>query len=82
MPRKLSLDLDTLSVESFDTAARGEREEGTVRGHVIDEAEAIAAAKPCTCARTCLCPSNYYYCGTGPATIYSCDYTANASCLA
>ena len=74
MQRK-KLDLDALSVDSFATAGEdGGR--GTVRAHV-DE---YAAAKGCTCQGTCLCPTAYYHCGTGRATIFSCDYTANGSC--
>ena len=76
MSAKKKLELDTLAVASFDTGdARDGR--GTVRAH-DDE---MLAAKGCTCQGTCLCPSAYYHCGTGPYTIYSCDYTANASCL-
>jgi hypothetical protein len=31
--RKISLDVDALKVESFDTAERGVEKRGTVRGH-------------------------------------------------
>jgi hypothetical protein len=67
--KKLRLRVDTLKVESFGTD-RAEGGAGTVRGH-----------KPaCTCYDSCLCPTAYYHCGTGPHTIHSCDYTYNDSC--
>lgn len=79
MTAKKKLDLDGLVVDSFATASAA-AEGGTVRGH---EDDGGLLAKPgCTCAASCLCPSAYYHCGTGPFTIYSCDYTANASCAA
>jgi len=77
MGRKRKLDLDVLAVDSFETGDAGAGR-GTVRAH-DDE---MLAAKGCTCQGTCLCPTAYYHCGTGPFTIYSCDYTANASCHA
>ncbi|HSU15091.1 hypothetical protein [Longimicrobium sp.] len=68
--KKLSLNLERLAVTSFSTSA-AEEGRGTVR----------AAADDCTCARSCACPSAYFYCNTNPVnTIYSCQYTANASC--
>jgi hypothetical protein len=78
MPGKKKLDLDELAVDSFATAGAGS-ERGTVHGHDDD---VLAAAPGCTCRGTCLCDTAYYYCGTGPFTIYSCDYTANNSCHA
>ena len=76
MNTRKKLDLDTLAVDSFTTAAEdGAR--GTVRAH---ESVPDAAARGCTCLGTCLCPTAYYNCGTGPYTIYSCEYTANNSC--
>ena len=77
MKRKLSLELDTLSVDSFATEALPEAAPGTVRA-AEDEAQNVAA---CTCAYSCVCPSAYYWCGDGYQTLYSCDYTKNASCL-
>jgi hypothetical protein len=77
MKARNKLSLDTLAVDSFATAAEG-GERGTVRANEYDLL--AAAAKGCTCQGTCLCPTAYYNCGTGPYTIYSCDYTANASC--
>ena len=87
MDRKLSLDLDTLAVDSFETSPGAEDVRGTVRAHAdtarADTARADTAApdgKDCTCNNTCLCETAYYNCGTGPFTIYSCDYTYNRSC--
>jgi len=71
MKKKVTLELEALSVESFATTADAEEPRGTVH----------AAAQDCTCKHSCLCETAYYYCGTGPATIYSCDYTANRSCV-
>ena len=68
--RGKKLSLDALAVESFETAKAMEEERGTVRG--------LAAG--CTCKNTCLCRTAYYQCGTGPFTIYSCDYTQNEYC--
>ena len=70
MRKKLSLDVGALSVASFPTGPEDARR-GTVHGAVDD----------CTCKATCACPSAYFYCNTNPVnTIYSCHYTANASC--
>jgi hypothetical protein len=66
------LELDSLSVESFATTTETDEARGTV--------EAREAAPACTCNNSCLCPTAYYNCGTGPFSIYSCDYTANRSC--
>ena len=75
MGAKRKLDLDGLAVDSFETEAAGAAR-GTVRAHE----DGLFAAKGCTCQGTCLCQTAYYYCGTGPETIYSCEYTANRSC--
>ena len=69
MRKKLSLQVDRLAVESFDTG----RGDAAARGTV----EANAG---CTCYNTCVCPSARYWCADMPETIYSCDYTNNASC--
>jgi hypothetical protein len=51
---KIKLNLDRLRVDSFDTAAAGERGRGTVHGHY---------SAPYTCARVATCQ----YAGTcGP----------------
>jgi hypothetical protein len=68
MRKKLSLQVERLSVDSFATGA-GEAARGTV--------EANAA---CTCFNSCVCPSARYWCADSPETVYSCDYTHNASC--
>ena len=68
MRKKLSL--ESLSVDTFETGTAETEDRGTVRGN----------AAGCTCVRTCLCRTANYNCGTGPYTIYSCDYTHNDSC--
>lgn len=80
---KKKLSLEALSVDSFETSAlREDGARGTVRAHA-DTAKAPPEGEgaACTCFNTCLCPSAYYYCGDGPETIYSCDYTYNQSCV-
>ena len=79
MNRKLSLELDTLSVESFETAGTSREGAGTVRAA---EAEVDAPAYyDCTCAYSCVCKTAYYWCGDGYHTLYSCNYTNNESCV-
>ena len=51
--RKLKLDLDALSVASFDVEEMPAEETGTVRGHVGTQ---VWTCKK-TCARTCVGPS-------------------------
>jgi hypothetical protein len=51
-------------VESFETGAAARPERGTVRGYA------------CTDGNSCRCPTSYAQCGTGAATIYSCQRTA------
>lgn len=75
--RKTKLELDTLRVDSFDTTAATRDGQGTVHAHEI---EPTPPEYPCTCRHSDLCKTAYYYCGTGPYTIYSCDYTQNGSC--
>ena len=67
---KLRLSVESLTVESFQTAGEARRKPGTVQGHADD----------CTWFATCLCETAYYHCGTGPHTIYSCNYTADERC--
>ncbi|HEX8696688.1 MAG TPA: hypothetical protein VF746_29995 [Longimicrobium sp.] len=50
--RKLSLNLDELAVDSFETA-QTEQAQGTVEGHAR-----------CTMFDTCKCPTSLYACGT------------------
>ena len=75
MKKKLSLDVDALSVRSFDTSSTEGGGRGTVHG---------AATQPvdhCTCDDSCACPSAYFYCNTGAAhTNFSCNFTNNVSC--
>jgi hypothetical protein len=80
MKKKLNLELEALAVDSFETSAASDGH-GTVHG------QAALAPQPtppeyadCTCAYSCLCRTAYYYCGTGPHSIYSCDFTYNGSC--
>jgi hypothetical protein len=77
MPKKLRL--DTLLVDSFPTTDEGSETRGTVMGR---GPEPTPPLHPCTCNPTDLCKTAYYWCGTGPYTIYSCDYTHNGSCAA
>ena len=79
MKAKKKLDLDALSVDSFDTSAAA-KGEGTVHAHEVDPQPTPPEYAPCTCFYSCLCKTAYYHCGTGPYTIYSCDYTYNGSC--
>jgi len=65
---KLRMDADDLRVESFPTAGADLRR-GTVR-----------AQGDCTWVDSCFCKTAYAVCGTGPQTIYSCDYTADDRC--
>jgi hypothetical protein len=82
MPTKQKLDLDGLSVESFETTGAPDDVRGTVRAHESGDApDPTPPEYACTCANTCLCKTAYYHCGTGHFSIYSCDYTANPSCL-
>lgn len=68
--KKLKLQIDALAVDSFRPDAGGAgREPGTVHG----QAE-------CTYFDTCLCKTAYYQCGTGPYTVYSCNYTNDLRC--
>jgi hypothetical protein len=82
MRKKLTLALEALAVDSFETGS-GAGGRGTVRGL---EATTLCEPTPpeyepdCTCADSCLCPSNAYYCATVMATVISCDYTDNNSC--
>ncbi|HEX8831933.1 MAG TPA: hypothetical protein VF705_12245 [Longimicrobium sp.] len=65
--KKLRLEPDSLSVESFATPP-AMQQTGTVR------------ARGCTVDDSCYCETAYAVCGTGPATIYSCDQSVNGIC--
>jgi hypothetical protein len=79
MKKKLSLELDALTVDSFDTVAAGSAR-GTVQGLESEDETELCINPDCTCVDSCLCPTNAYYCATVMATVVSCDYTYNGSC--
>ncbi|HEU4457210.1 MAG TPA: hypothetical protein VFR81_29340 [Longimicrobium sp.] len=54
--RKISLDVDALKVESFDTEKRGLEERGTVRGYFTRQWEQ-SCYESCTNIADCLCLS-------------------------
>jgi hypothetical protein len=69
MPVKKTLDLDQLAVDSFDTTSASTGARGTVHAHESGDAPTPTPPEyACTCAATCLCKTNYYYCGTTPST--------------
>lgn len=68
--KKLRLNADDVTVESFPTGRAQAAPRGTVRG-----------AAGCTYQASCLCPSAYYYCGDGYQTIYSCEYSKEQVCV-
>ena len=72
--KKLSLEMESLSVESFETTAPAGSGRGTVRGRGEDP-------PPCTQFDSCYCETAYAVCGTGPATIYSCGDTSPSACI-
>jgi hypothetical protein len=76
MTKKLSLELESLAVDSFETASAAE-EAGTVRAAEDESAPDYYA---CTCVYSCVCKTAYYWCGDGYHTLYSCNYTSNESC--
>lgn len=59
--KKLTLDLDTLSVDSFPTSSADETARGTVRGH--DTIESEWCTMPKTCSRP-PCNTEGYTCAT------------------
>jgi hypothetical protein len=69
MGKKLAVEMENLSVESFDTGGPEPALRGTVNAH-----------EPCTCRASCACPTAVYYCAEIAYTVYSCDYTKNLSC--
>jgi hypothetical protein len=83
MRSKLSLNLDTLAVDSFDTTPIDADARGTVDAHSIDGPVPTPPvyADDCTCAKSCPCPTAAYYCATVHATVISCHYTNNVSCI-
>ena len=63
--KKLSLDLEKLAVESFDTGAERVRRVGTVRGNALEHADNAEMAAGPVSGRTC--PINL-----------TCDYSCNS----
>jgi hypothetical protein len=86
--KKLSLELDSLSIESFATTPAARDARGTVRGNDSEGEIDVPVPTPpvygdaCTCSPTDLCPTSAYYCATVRHTAISCKYTANLSCNA
>jgi len=84
--KKLSLELESLAVDSFDTTSAARDERGTVRGNDSEGESDVPVPTPpvyaddCTCRATDLCPSAVYYCATVRYTAISCKYTVNLSC--
>ena len=71
--RKLTLDLDTLNVQSFDTDPCAEASRGTVRAHVSYD---------CTYHQP-MCPSMYNEAGTCQVSdLGTCNVTCGNSCPA
>lgn len=79
--KKFSLDLEALAVDSFETTVT-DAERGTVLGResVQPTPPEPAPEDDCTYKGSCLCETAYYYCGTGPFTIYSCNFTNDNRC--
>lgn len=90
--KKLSLDLDALAVESFDTVDEASRQAGTVRGH--DVSDTTCGQRVCGCpsgsGNTCNalcetgdCPTQEFGCGSGFHTCVqpSCFYSCPGTCM-
>lgn len=71
--KKIRLDLDMLSVESFDTVARKDGDEGTVFGHRPPD----TYWQFCSDGQTCL--DSCFDCGTGASDCGTCA-TACGTC--
>jgi hypothetical protein len=65
--RKIRLDLDTLSVESFSTVRGKEDRDGTVFGHLPPFTYQLYCSDGNTCYETC------DGCGTAPSDCGTCD---------
>jgi hypothetical protein len=82
--KKLSLEMDALAVDSFQTTPAAAPGVGTVRAQSEDDPPSGTTPPlyyvPCTCDASCLCPTAAYFCATAPDTAVSCDYTVNESC--
>jgi len=71
--KKIRLDLDTLSVESFDTRAGGDAADGTVFGHIPPE----TYAKYCSDGQTCEATGCF---GTAATDCGTCGASACGTC--
>lgn len=83
--KKLSLEIETLAVDSFQTTAGATPGAGTVHGHSGHGGDDPMPTPPvaidnCTCAASCPCPTAAYHCATVRLTAISCTYTQNVSC--
>jgi len=91
--KKLSLDLDQLAVDSFETVGDAARRAGTVRGHGFTDTTCAQRICDCptgsgdTCDDMCNtgdCPTADFGCGSGfhtcqqPSCFYSCPSTCAA----
>ncbi len=70
MHRKLKLEVESLSVDTFETRPAPAGRPGTVH----------AREAACTCAASCACRTAPYYCAPSAYTYNSCDFTHNDSC--
>lgn len=83
--KKLSLEIESLAVDTFQTTRGATPSAGTVLGHSGEGGDDPMPTPPveidyCTCLESCRCPTAAYYCATAPATAVSCGYTVNVSC--
>jgi hypothetical protein len=72
MPRKLTLDLDKLTVDTFETAA-SEPRKGTVFAEQCTCQTACTCPGCATCGNTCYQPGNGNTCEHTCAYEYTCD---------
>ena len=78
--KKISLHLDSLLVESFETTPADTAERGTVRGHATDTS---CYERHCTCDETAGVECETDGCGTNLATCgASCTFYCSQSCPA
>ena len=73
--RKIGLDVDALEVESFDTAARGAEERGTVRANATGLRTHCddCLSGPYPCERSYAVTNGVAVCPCGDGTIYCTD---------
>lgn len=78
MRNKLKLNLDELSVDTFDTSARGPGQRGTVRAN---ECCACCCCCPCCCTFGCTAATDCGQATCGVSCYGTCgEYTCQASC--